>query len=136
MQKRPLLAKALPTAVGFAFGDVLTQYMNNKHRQRWYKPHLTATMAALGLVVAGPAGLAFLRWMDLSILPSHPHSPVALGVKFVLDQVLGCVLWQASYLTICAPYRQMAVDYCGYLAGQVNGHTEVLLRRKTSPASF
>lgn len=134
LQKRPLLAKAVPTAVGFAFGDVLTQYMNNRRRKRWYNPKLTAMMAGLGLCLAGPAGLAFMRWMDFTILPGHPHSPVTIAVKFVLDQVWGCVLWQASYLSISKPYRQAAFEYCSSLAEQVNGHTDVLLRRRTTLA--
>lgn len=109
--KRPLLAKAVPTSIGFAFGDFLTQVMNRpKNDKSWrYNYTSSATMFAIGAALAAPVGLSFLRWMDVHILPSSPNSPITLTVKFILDQVLGCAIWQCSYLTINEPYREAAI---------------------------
>lgn len=105
LQRQPLLAKALPTAVGFAFGDFLTQHFNRpKHGAYAYSVSRTAKMALLGAVIAGPVGLAFLRALEPVVLPHAPASAAALGIKFTLDQALGCVLWQAC---------QLAVSSCG-----------------------
>lgn len=90
LQRRPLIAKCVPTAIGFAFGDVLTQFMNRDRskslRSQWHMSR-TASMLAIGAVAAGPVLLSFNRWMDLAILPHAATSPVAVGTKFLLDQV-------------------------------------------------
>lgn len=66
-------------------------------------------MLAIGAVAAGPVLLSFNRWMDLAILPHAATSPVAVGTKFLLDQVLGCVFWQVAYLSINPTYRASAM---------------------------
>lgn len=107
IQKRPLIAKSLPTAVGFAFGDFLTQTLNqDKQRVFSYDYGRTVKMGTIGLVMAGPVGLAFLRWMETWVMPATPYSVAALSIKFTLDQVLGCAIWQAALLSIHKPYRQ------------------------------
>lgn len=110
MQRQPLLAKAVPTAVGFCFGDFLTQYFNRDvtipYRHDFHK---TGQMALVGATVAAPVGLGFLRWLDLAVFSAGPNSAFALTAKFILDQVLGCLIWQAAYLSISEPYRQGAM---------------------------
>ena len=59
-----------------------------------YKFSRTAAMGAIGLAVAGPLGLGFLKWMDMVILPANPSAPITLAVKFTLDQV-------RLYLSLC-----------------------------------
>ncbi|KAG2451175.1 hypothetical protein HYH02_003782 [Chlamydomonas schloesseri] len=66
-------------------------------------------MLCFGALCAGPVLLSFGRWMDVTILPSAATSPLALGVKFLLDQVVGCIFWQAAYITINPAYRRSAV---------------------------
>jgi len=118
LQRRPLLAKSLPTGVGFAFGDFLTQSLNRTDKSKaWYNYQRTATMGVIGLVVAGPIGLGFLRWMDGWVLPAVPMSPASLGIKFTLDQVLGCAMWQLAFLSIHPPYRHQ-VTVSGHQRGR------------------
>ncbi|PNH08529.1 hypothetical protein TSOC_004910 [Tetrabaena socialis] len=112
IQRRPLLAKCAPTAVGFAFGDCLTQYMNRDQSRplggQW-NFFRTGSMLCIGALCAGPILLSFNRWMDLAILPQAASSPLTGGVKFILDQVVGCFIWQFAYLTINPAYRQSAL---------------------------
>ncbi|PNW81595.1 hypothetical protein CHLRE_06g253051v5 [Chlamydomonas reinhardtii] len=107
LQRRPLLAECVPTAIGFAFGDCLTQFMNRDRkrtlREQWSFSR-TGTMLCVGALCAGPVLLSFGRWMDLSILPTAPTSPLALSVK-----VVGCFIWQVAYITIKPAYRRSAV---------------------------
>eukprot|EP00200_Dunaliella_tertiolecta_P004753 CAMPEP_0202354310 /NCGR_PEP_ID=MMETSP1126-20121109/9688_1 /ASSEMBLY_ACC=CAM_ASM_000457 /TAXON_ID=3047 /ORGANISM="Dunaliella tertiolecta, Strain CCMP1320" /LENGTH=184 /DNA_ID=CAMNT_0048946765 /DNA_START=24 /DNA_END=579 /DNA_ORIENTATION=+ len=106
LKRHPLISKAIPTAVGFAFGDCLTQHLN-KPRGEAYDFGRTAKMGALGAAFAGPIGLWFFRWMNANLLTQGPAG-LAMGVKLVLDQVLGCILWQAAFLSIHEPYREAA----------------------------
>lgn len=113
LQKRPLLSKAIPTAFGFAFGDLLTQHFNSGCPSVWHDYDLqrTAKMGALGAAVAAPIGLAFLRYLDGVILPATPSSAAALSIKLTLDQVLGCALWQCAFLAVHEPYRQALLAF-------------------------
>jgi hypothetical protein len=113
LQKRPLLSKAIPTACGFAFGDLLTQHFNSGCSSVWHEYDLarTAKMGALGAAVAAPIGLVFLRYLDGVILPATPHSPAALGIKLTMDQVLGCALWQCAFLAVHEPYRAALLHF-------------------------
>lgn len=109
-QKNALLAKALPTAFGFAFGDVLTQYCHRRSDSYTHDAPKTALMAGVGGSVAAPVGLVLYRWMDIA----WPGSGVLLAAgKFTLDQVVGCLLWQVAYLTISEPYREAACRLLG-----------------------
>lgn len=107
MQRHPLLCKSLPCAWGFAFGDFLTQFFNRDERRPYrHDFRKTAAMAAAGAVVAAPTSLLMYHWMDAA-WPSAMLM-VAAG-KFTLDQVVGCVLWQAAYCSIPGNewYREM-----------------------------
>lgn len=44
--------------------------------------------------------------MDISILPHAASAPTTAALKFMLDQIVGCVFWQAAYCSISEPYRQ------------------------------
>lgn len=107
VRRRPLLAKSLPTACGFVFGDFLTQYFN-RDRQKPYRHDFrkTAAMAAAGAAVAAPVGLGLYRWMDAA----WPSAALAVATgKFTLDQIVGCAIWQAAYCSIPGNdwYREM-----------------------------
>jgi hypothetical protein len=114
---QPLLAKAVPTATGFAFGDVLTQQLGplwpasewpTKHDLSRHDLTKTALMAVTGGSVAAPLSLALYRLMD-AVAPGT--SIVLAAGKFTLDQVVGCLLWQAAYMSISEPYRQTFVEF-------------------------
>ncbi|KAF5835468.1 hypothetical protein DUNSADRAFT_7308 [Dunaliella salina] len=123
----PLICKAIPTAVGFAFGDCLTQYLN-KPREEAYDWSRTAKMGALGAAVAGPIGLWFFRWMNANLLTQGPAG-LAMGVKVLLDQVLGCILWQAAFLSIHEPYRMAAGQLIKNTSESLQGQTSSLRKR-------
>ncbi|GLC45280.1 hypothetical protein PLESTF_000717900 [Pleodorina starrii] len=131
LQRRPLLAKCVPTAIGFAFGDCLTQFMNRDRtrslRDQWSFSR-TGSMLCIGALCAGPILLSFNRWMDLAIMPSAATSPVALTVKFLLDQVVGCFIWQVAYLTINPTYRQSALALLESSSVRIDEHRRVLQR--------
>lgn len=63
-------------------------------------------MAALGVVFASPIGLAFLRCLDGIVLPQNPLGVAALSIKFILDQVVGCAIWQVCMVAVYPPYLQ------------------------------
>ncbi|EFJ41507.1 hypothetical protein VOLCADRAFT_84089 [Volvox carteri f. nagariensis] len=131
LQRRPLLAKCVPTAVGFAFGDCLTQFMNRDRsrtlREQWSFSR-TGSMLCIGALCAGPILLSFNRWMDLAVMPSAGSSPVAVAVKFLLDQVVGCFIWQAAYLSINPSYRQSAIALLESSSMQIEEHRRGLQR--------
>lgn len=108
LQRRPLLAKALPCAFGFAFGDILTQYFHAPRDALTGEAVYThdfvksVKMAGVGGVVAAPVGLFLYRWMD-AVWPGA--GLIAGAAKFTADQVVGCIIWQAAYLTISESYR-------------------------------
>jgi hypothetical protein len=107
IQKNALLSKALPTAFGFGFGDVLTQYFHRKSDPYKHDATKTAMMAGVGATVAAPVGLLLYRAMDAA----WPGTGLLLATgKFTLDQVVGCILWQLAYLSISEPYRQAACE--------------------------
>lgn len=59
-------------------------------------------MAGVGAGMGVPLSLALYRVMDAAA----PGTGAALAAgKFVVDQLVGCVLWQAAYLAISEPYR-------------------------------
>jgi hypothetical protein len=41
--------------------------------------------------------------------------------KFVADQAVGCVVWQAAYCAICPWYREMLVGFGRRVVGGVGG---------------
>lgn len=113
-QRHPFLVKTVTCGIGFAFGDILTQLGTRKPGLKYDWPR-TAKMAVAGWVAAGPLGYLFLLWMEKNILPKTPASRLAVSVKFSLDQVLGCVLWQAALLTISEPYRRATLRWVNSL---------------------
>lgn len=131
-QKHPYVAKALPTAIGFAFGDLLTQYMNrDKSRglREQYRPHRSVLMFAAGAVVAAPVLLVFNRWMDVHLLPQAAGTPALEAAKFLLDQIVGCLFWQSAYISIVPSYRASAQQLIDGTATKLSAHGEVLLMR-------
>lgn len=129
LKRQPLLVKAAPTAIGFAFGDVLTQYMNAPQRHQRMQSHdwsRTAKMALVGGVLAAPVLLGFMRGLDSTVFAANPNSPVAHTLKFVLDQIVGCVIWQAAYCTIHPPYKRGLVQFFN---STMQGQTERVRRR-------
>lgn len=101
--------------------DFLTQYFN-RDKQRPYRHDFTKTalMAAAGASLAAPVGLGLYRWMDAA-WPSAMLM-VAAG-KFTLDQVVGCVIWQAAYCAIPGNewYREMLGGALRSAASGVDG---------------
>eukprot|EP00878_Enallax_costatus_P000730 GHUV01000843.1.p1 GENE.GHUV01000843.1~~GHUV01000843.1.p1 ORF type:complete len:174 (+),score=15.03 GHUV01000843.1:194-715(+) len=110
-QQHPLIAKMLPTAWGYMFGECLTQQLGplwpaddwpTRHDFSQHDLSKTAMMGGVGAFVGAPLSLILYRAMD-AVLPGASFL-LAAG-KFTLDQVVGCILWQAAYLAISEPYR-------------------------------
>jgi hypothetical protein len=124
LRRRPALAKAAATAVGFAGGDVLTQRLNRRlpdGGERAYDLAKTAAMLAVGAALAGPAGLALCRLCDAAAAPSAVAGAGLATGKFVADQLVGCAIWQAAYCAICPWYRDIVVGAARHVAGAVGG---------------
>lgn len=135
MRRRPLLAKMIPTATGFMFGDFLTQLANKPKDKKLgqfvkdYNLGRTGTMGAAGALVAAPVCLAFLRWMDTAVYAANPNAPLAVGVKFISDQIVGCILWQLAFLSIHPPYRQSALQLVRGAQTSIASRRELLVQR-------
>lgn len=107
--RNPFLVKTLTSGMGFAFGDVLMQLGTRKHKHHrpldWQR---SAKMGAIGLTVAGPVGFGFILWMEGNIMTAAPASRLAVSTKITLDQVLGCIIWQAALMALDQDYRKGA----------------------------
>lgn len=77
-------------------------------------------MATLGASIAGPIGLAFCRWMDGRVALGSPL--LTNGATFVLDQALGCLLWQAAFLVVHPPQRQVAAHFLNSVQQEARQH--------------
>eukprot|EP00884_Botryococcus_braunii_P021608 jgi/Botrbrau1/8130/Bobra.0308s0022.1 len=112
IQRRPFLAKTFACAAGFAFGDVLcqTSCFQDMPVKSWSR---IQKMFVLGAVVAAPVQFAGLQWMDKNIMPNESHSKRAAIIKFTLDNVIGCTLWQAVMISIDQEYRRGAAKLFG-----------------------
>jgi hypothetical protein len=77
------------------------QYMNRDKsktlREQWCFSR-TASMFCIGALAAAPVLLTLNRWMDANVLVTHASSPLVGGLKFFLDQVVGCFIWQVRKL--------------------------------------
>ncbi|GAX73945.1 hypothetical protein CEUSTIGMA_g1395.t1 [Chlamydomonas eustigma] len=103
IKSNPLVAKAVPTAFGFAFGDILTQAAQQRASGSFsLDMKKTMVMLIIGATVAGPMGLAILQ------LPGD--QPSLIGLKLLADQVVGCIIWQATYICISSEYKEGAVN--------------------------
>mmetsp|Transcript_25174 Transcript_25174/g.63890 ORF Transcript_25174/g.63890 Transcript_25174/m.63890 type:complete len:158 (-) Transcript_25174:810-1283(-) len=102
MKRNPLVAKAIPTAIGFGFGDVLTQVMNRKPGDK-YRISRTGQMIAIGAVASVPLLYAW-RHFEATLMVGSTNwvKPTTI---FLIDQIIGCMFWQAAYLTINPAYR-------------------------------
>ena len=113
------------TAVGFAAGDVLTQRFNRRQPDGTERAHdfaKTGAMLLVGAALAGPLGVWLCRLCDAAAAPSAVGAPAALAAgKFVADQAVGCVVWQAAYCAICPWYREMLVGVGRRVVGGVGG---------------
>lgn len=122
-QRHPFAAKTITSAIGFGFGDFLTQLSTRPKGQpltaRTYDYARTGKMAAVGLLLAGPIGLRFLQFLDKTIQPNQVKSKGALTAMVVLDQVLGCAIWQAALISIDQGYRKVVVQFCSSRPGQL-----------------
>lgn len=78
-QQHPILAKMLPTAVGYMFGECLTQQLGplwpaddwpTKHDFSRHDVTKTAMMGGVGAFVGAPVSFALYRVMD-AVLPGE-----------------------------------------------------------------
>jgi hypothetical protein len=65
-------------------------------------------MAGVGACVGAPLSLALYAHMD-ALMPGA--SLLLAAGKFTLDQLVGCVVWQAAYMAISEPYRRTFMQF-------------------------
>ncbi len=95
VKRHSLLCKAVPTAIGFSFGDFLTQYMNRDPEQPYqHKFDKTAKMAVVGATIAGPLGLYALQAMSLSM----PMAAAVIGSEVGTAHNVGSVLAPCTFI--------------------------------------
>lgn len=79
-----------------------------KHNLAAHDPTKTLLMAGVGACVGAPMSLVLYAQMD-ALLPGT--SLLLVAGKFTFDQIVGCVLWQAAYMSISEPYRRTFVQF-------------------------
>lgn len=99
-----------------------------KHNPALHDPYKTAAMAAVGAGVAAPVSLLLYRAMDLA---APGTAPLLVAAKFTVEQVVGCVLWQAAYCALHDRYRATLLDW---LATKHNAGRRNVAARVGSPA--
>eukprot|EP00798_Chlamydomonas_sp_ICE-L_P017045 gene17045-23338_t len=116
VKANPLVSKAVPTAIGFAFGDFLTQYMH-RDKSLPFKLQIqkTVQMAFVGALIAGPIGLFAIQSLSQNI-------PLAAAV--LSAEVFGCLIWQISYITICPKYRSGALQVASNVKQKLSDASE------------
>lgn len=75
-------------------------------------------MGAVGAVVGAPTSVALYALMD-SMAPGTGVAVVA--AKFAIDQLVGCVLWQAAYMCVNERYRRTFGEFA---VGQWQQHQQ------------
>lgn len=90
----------------------------------------SALMGGVGLTIAGPLGFAFIVWMQNHIMPQSPASRLAITTKITLDQVLGCIIWQAALLALDESYRQSAGDAWNKMKASLRVNCEGVVANK------
>jgi hypothetical protein len=75
----------------------------SKHNPAAHDLTKTALMGGVGAAIGAPLSLALYAAMNAAA----PGSSAGLNAaKWVLDQAVGCVLWQAAYMAVSEPYRR------------------------------
>jgi hypothetical protein len=85
-----------------------TDQWPSKHNLAAHDPNKTLAMAGVGACVGAPLSLALYAHMD-ALMPGA--SLLLAAGKFTLDQIVGCVVWQAAYMAISEPYRRTFVQF-------------------------
>jgi hypothetical protein len=122
VKAHPLVSKAVPTAFGFAFGDILTQIAQQRASGSFsLDMKKTMVMMVIGATVAGPLGLGIFQ------LPGD--QPTIIGLKILADQIAGCMIWQATYVCISPEYKEGAVNVCKTIRHSVQDSKALCKRR-------
>lgn len=94
-------------------------------------------MATAGVAFSWPMLLG-LRALDQLNWGTHPHAGLlANSVKITLDQVVGCLLWQAAYMYVHPPYRVAAEQLLASLQSSLGAQTSSItadVKRKLQPS--
>jgi len=76
---------------------------------------------AVGAAIAGPLGLGVLQ------LPGSTAG--LIGLKVVVSEILGCLIWQAAYLRFSTEYREGAMALMQSLQQSLDGRQGVVRRQ-------
>ncbi|OSX77133.1 hypothetical protein BU14_0161s0053 [Porphyra umbilicalis] len=104
--KKPILTKALTSAVGFAIGDILAQcFLGGDAAFDWAR---FARVASFGFVLHGTTGHVWYGKLD-QLLPGTEAWKVA--VKVAADQLLWAPIFTAMYFSYLGLAEGRSMDY-------------------------
>lgn len=106
LAKKPILTKALTSAVGFALGDILAQcFLGGDAAFDWAR---FARVTSFGFVLHGTTGHVWYGKLD-QLLPGTEAWKVA--VKVAADQVLWAPIFTAMYFSYLGLAEGRSMDY-------------------------
>lgn len=106
LAKKPILTKALTSAVGFALGDILAQcFLGGDAAFDWAR---FARVASFGFVLHGTTGHVWYGKLD-QLLPGTEAWKVA--VKVAADQVLWAPIFTAMYFSYLGLAEGRSMEY-------------------------
>ena len=108
LQKHPVTTKAVTSLVGFAIGDRIAQSMGGAHSFDIFR---FARMSLYGVLIDGPLGHFFYKFLDTNVCPDDPKGTRAVLTKTAIDQliwapVMTCVF--LAFLTILEGHADSA----------------------------
>uniref|UniRef100_A0A6T6F9N6 Peroxisomal membrane protein MPV17 n=1 Tax=Craspedostauros australis TaxID=1486917 RepID=A0A6T6F9N6_9STRA len=93
LEDSPLIAKACTSLVGWALGDLLTQFFLSNAA---FDMKRFITLSLFGFLYHGPSGHYFYNWLDSKVEGTDGKS-VAMKVAF--DQIIWCPLFMTVFFT-------------------------------------
>lgn len=93
LDKTPITAKAMTSAVGFFLGDLLAQLFIVKSGLDIKR---LVTLSIFGFIYHGPSGHYFYNWLDSKIEGTDGKS---VATKVFIDQVFWCPIFMCVFFT-------------------------------------
>ncbi|CAL8460547.1 g76 [Coccomyxa elongata] len=84
LQTAPVVTKALTCFFGAVIGDTLAQWFTGAS----YDVARNMRMSLYGLIVGGPSGHYWHKFLEANIMPKRPTSRAAIVLKLLVDQLV------------------------------------------------
>lgn len=95
LKKHPLTTKAITSLVGFAIGDRIAQSMGGAHTFDMFR---FLRMSLYGVLIDGPLGHYFYRFLDTKVYPEDPKGARAVLTKTAIDQLIWAPVMTCVFL--------------------------------------